>query len=92
MRKTPSHEMDEFQLYTNPMFQSLDVEDDNYDADNSCPTSPRDLHLFQSKIEPSNIVVMPNMVIGTINFREQLAGCDGYTFKRKCRKKGSNQE
>ena len=73
MRKTSPYGLDEFQAYTNPIFQNFDEEDNDYDSSDSSPTSPRDLLFSQVETESYDTVVMPTMVTEAINLEEELA-------------------
>jgi len=65
--------LDKFQTYINPVFQPFSEEDDEYGSSDSSPTSSRDLVFSQVEVESSDIVIMPVMMIETINLEEQLA-------------------
>ena len=55
MRKTLPCALDEFQAYTNNVFQPFDEEDD-YGGSDSSPASPRDSLFSQVEVKSSNIV------------------------------------
>ena len=72
MKKTLPYGLDEFQAYTNPVFQPFGEEDDNYSSSDSSPTSPRDSLSLFIEVESSNIVIMPVMVTEAINLVKEL--------------------
>ena len=89
MRKTPSYGLDEFQSYTNPVFQPFDKEDDDYGSNDSSLTSPRDTLFSQVEVESSDTIVMPVMVTEDLNLEEELANMK-VTLKRLSKKSTEN--
>jgi len=71
--KTLSCRLDEFQAYTNPIFQPFCEEDDNYGSNNSSLASPRDSFFAQVELESSNAIIILVLVIEATNLEEQLA-------------------
>ena len=72
MKKTPSYALDEFQAYTNNVFQHFDEEDDDYGSSDSSPASPRDSFFSQVEVKSSDTMFMPVMATEAINLAEEL--------------------
>ena len=72
MRKTLSCGLDEFQTYTNNVFQPVDEEDDDHTSSDSSPTSPRDSLFSQIEVKSSDAIFMSVMVTKVINLEEEL--------------------
>ena len=73
MRKTLPCRLDEFQVYTSPVFQPFDEKDDDYGTSNSLPISLRDSFFSHVEVESSDTGIIPAMVTETTNLEEELA-------------------
>ena len=65
--------MDELQAHINPVLQSFGLEDDGYSSSNSSTATPKESPSSDVKVESSDAVIMPIMVIEVANIEEQLA-------------------
>jgi len=65
--------MDELQTHTSPTFQPIDLEDDGYSSSASSLLSSKESLWSHAKVESSNTIIMPVMVIEVTNIEEQLA-------------------
>jgi len=72
MRENLPHTLDEFQVYTDPIFQNFCKEDDDYGSNNSPSESPRDSLFSQFEVESSKTILGPVMVIQASNLEEEL--------------------
>ena len=65
--------MEEFQTYTNPTFQHLDLEDNGYSSSDPSPLSSKESLFSHPKTKSFDIVIMLVMGTEVVDFKEQLA-------------------
>jgi len=76
VRKTPPCKLDECQPYTNSIFQPFDEEEDDYGSSDSSPATPSESLFSNIEVKCVHIIIMPVMVIATINLEEELANIE----------------